>query len=464
MNLEFFSFLEQWKERYGFFLMDRVSYIDEEEKTYIFAYVYPMRVSDKVERIKEYPNNGTINFERIKLTTNEVKEMVKNLQVDSNNRKVTILYPDGEKFDLKTEQSPLEERMIVAKRYGKTGMYTPCYRLKIKAKNRIFTDEEFSTASIIGYTNIATATKDIFRHNDRMFSRDNFPTDIKNPLIIDLTHFEWKIQGLYCLRNIVEIEILSMEEKQSEKPIGKLNVEFTNGKSELRTIPFEKNFTKQVFSQNIANVHFYLQSPSNTGFKGTLDKPKARGKILDLYNYRKFHIYQSDYINLDELSPSKLQKLIQRKESDTLELKSIIQSKQQENFYWTIGKQMTAMANAQAKGLVILGVDKTGLIEGVADFSLEDFRNNLQEVLDSNCDPWLDFDIKEFEITVNNQKKRLIVLSLLAEKKKRPYLYRKKRNTYELPLRRGDSTKWLSPKEIRDFLFEIYKEQKSTTF
>jgi len=126
---------------------------------------------------------------------------------------------------------------------------------------------------------------------------------------------------------------------------------------------------------------------------------------------------------------------------------------------------MVAMANAQSKGLVIIGVTKEDEKEGVGELKIEKFINNLQQSIDSNSDPWIHFLIKEFELLIEKGRKRFFLVSILANKEKHPYMYRKGSKLYEIPLRRGDNTKWLSPKEIREFMFELQKnrseEQKS---
>ena len=154
--------------------------------------------------------------------------------------------------------------------------------------------------------------------------------------------------------------------------------------------------------------------------------------------------------------------MIDEKENETTEFKSVVEETS-ESFYQNISKQMTAMANAQSKGLVLVGVTKTGIIEGVGDLSIEEFMNNLQQTLDSHCDPWIDFEKKEFELLYQKEKVKVYVLSLLASKKRRPYLYRLGKSKFEIPLRRGDSTKWLSPKEIKEYMFNIHKEKDQTS-
>ena len=103
----------------------------------------------------------------------------------------------------------------------------PCYRLQVKAEGFIFEDKEFSTVSKIGYSDVITASKSIFKHKDTMLAQDVYTTGVCYPLIVDLSHFEWYINRFEYFRNIVEIEIQNMVKKEIEKPYGILNVGFT---------------------------------------------------------------------------------------------------------------------------------------------------------------------------------------------------------------------------------------------
>jgi len=458
---EFFNFLNSWKERYDHFLMDRGFFIDEEEKTHPFAYIYPIASLAEDEVIKNYIENDKIKFERIRLSVDEVKEIIQNLEVDLEKREMKITYPDDIVYFFKTAQYPFDENLKVRDRYGNIGMYMPCYRLQVKAEGFIFEDREFSTASKIGFSDVITAAKSIFKHKDTMFTQNNYTTGVCYPLIVDLSHFEWHIKRFEYFRNIVEIEIQNIVEEKIKKPFGILNVDFTNGKQEIRKVVFESNNVKEVFKYNIANVKFYLQTNSDTGFDGDFNNPKPGGKILDYQHSIRYSVSSEDFIVLDDLSPSEIRRLIERKENETVELKSVTKEKMTEDHYKTIGMQMTGMANAQSKGLVILGINKRGQIEGVGELTIEDCMNNLQQSLDSNCDPWIDFTIKDFELQENSEKKKIFVISLIANKDRCPYLFRKGRSTYEIPLRRGETTKWLSPKEIREYMFEQFKRKSN---
>ena len=454
MEIEFFNFIELWKDRYEFFLMDRGIFIDEKGKSHPFAYIYPMTESLEVETIREFEQNSIIKF--------EVIDLVKNFEIDSDKRIMTIKYPDGVNYTFETEQFAVEESLKLKQRYGKTGRFTPCYRLKVKAKNYTFKDKQFSTSSNIGYTDIITAAYDIFKHKDKMFSKESYTMGVDYPLVIDLAHFEWYIHRFECFRNVVEVEIKSMVNEEMEKPRGTINVEFTNGKYEMREVKFTTDKIKEVFTHNIANVDFYLLSKNKIGFKGDTNIPESGGNVLDHRYDRKYSLQIEDFISLEELSQSDIQRLIDEKENETTEFKSVVEETS-ESFYQNISKQMTAMANAQSKGLVLVGVTKTGIIEGVGDLSIEEFMNNLQQTLDSHCDPWIDFEKKEFELLYQKEKVKVYVLSLLASKKRRPYLYRLGKSKFEIPLRRGDSTKWLSPKEIKEYMFNIHKEKDQTS-
>ncbi len=458
---EFFNFWELWKDRYDHFVMDRCVLIDEEEKKHLFAYIYPKSSLAEDKEIEDYSKNDNFIFERIKLKVEEVRDIIQNLEVDLENREIKITYPDGLIYTLKSEQRPFEENLKVKDRYGNIGMYMPCYRLQVKAEGFIFEDKEFSTASNIGYSDVITAAKSIFKHKDTMFTQDTSTRGVCYPLIVDLSHFEWYIKRFEYLRNIAEIEIQNMVKKEIEKPFGVLNVEFTNGKEEMREVIFESNSVKEVFKHNIANVKFYLQTTLNTGFNGDFHNPKPGGRILDYRQSIRYSVKSEDFIVLDDLSTSEIRRFIDGKENETVEFKSVIKEKLTENHYKNIGKQMTGMANAQSKGLVIVGVNKKGQIEGVGESKIEDFMNNLQQSLDSNCDPWIDFVIKEFVLLAYNENKKLFIVSLLADKERCPYLYRKGRSIYEIPLRRGESTKWLTPKEIREYMFELHKKRSA---
>lgn len=458
---EFINFLELWKDRYEHFVMDRCVLIDEEEKKHLFAYIYPKSSLAEDNEIKDYTKNDNFKFERIKLKVEEVREIIQNLEADLENREIKITYPEGLVYTLKSEQHPFEEILKVKDRYGNIGMYMPCYRLQVKAEGFIDEDKELYTASNIGYPDVTTAAKSIFKHKDTMFKRDTYTTGVCYPLIVDLSHFEWYIKRFEYFRNIAEIEIQNMVKKEIEKPFGVLNVEFTNGKEEMREVIFESNSVKEVFKHNIANIKFHLQTNLDTGFSGDFNNPKPGGRILDYRQSIGYSVKSEDFIVLDDLSTSEIIRLIDGKENETVEFKSVIKEKLIENQFRKIGMQMTGMANAKSKGLVIVGVNKIGQIEGVGELKIEDFMNNLQQSLDSNCDPWIDFVIKEFELLAHNENKKLLIVSLLADKERCPYLYRKGRTTYGIPLRRGEYTKWLTPKEIREYMFELHKKRSS---
>ncbi len=458
MNIEFFNFIDMWKDDYDHFIMDRGIFIDEDDKSHYFAYIYPVTTPIPDMKIDNYLLNDCIKFERKRMTVEEVIELVKNIKIDQEKREMTIQYSDGVDYTFTTEQFALEEQLKVKDRYGKTGIYTPCYRLIAKSQSHIFKDNVFTTSSKIGYSNVVIAAKDIFNHNDFMFSRESYTSDVIYPLIIDLTHFEWNIKRFEYFRNTVEIEIKSMSNKEIKKPLGMLNVEFTNGRYELRMLKFNENTTKEVFRHNVASGEFFLQATTNRGFKGDVNTPKPDGKVLDYRSFRRYSIQSEDYISLEELSVSEIERMVEQKETVTVEFKSVLEQMDQIN-YKEIGKQMTGMANAKAKGLVIVGVTKIGQLEGIGELSSEQFMQNLQQELDSNCDPWIDFEIKDFELSSSEQKIKILVVSLLADKKKRPYLYRKGKSIFDIPLRRGDTTKWLSPKEIKDYMIELHKEE-----
>ena len=161
------------------------------------------------------------------------------------------------------------------------------------------------------------------------------------------------------------------------------------------------------------------------------------------------------------MSMSELRRLIEGEKTETVEFKSVIKEKLTKEHYKTIGMQMVGMANAQSKGLVIVGANKEGQIEGVGELKIESFMNSLQQSIDSNCDPWIDFVIREFELLAHEEDKKIFVVSLLANKERCPYLYRMGRKAYEIPLRRGDNTKWLTAKEIREYMFDLQKERSS---
>ena len=459
MNIEFFNFMDLWKEKYDSFIMDRVAFKDESGKTHYFAYIYPKSSTKEFDDLKRYKKNDTIRFQRIKLEIEEVINLVKDIQIDEEKRTMIITYPDQVTYTFITEQFALEEEVRIKERYGNIGMYTPCYRLKAKASNSIFKDQQFSTASEIGYSDIITASKDIFKHNDKMFSKATYTKGVDYPLIIDLTHFEWNIKRFICFRNFVEIEISDMSINENSRPTGTINVEFTNGKNEMREVTFKEDRITEAFDHIIANVDFFLHSLTNTGFKGDLNIPIPGGKILDYQSTRKYSIQSESYINLDNLSPSDILKYIDDNENEIVEFKSVLDERPTESHYNNIAKQMTAMANAQARGLVIVGVSKSKVIEGVGDLSIDELTSNLQQALDANCDPWIDFERKEFELMSQSDIVKIYVVSLLASKKKRPYLFRKGKSRYELPLRRGDNTLWLTPKEIKDYMVEIHKEE-----
>jgi len=456
---EFFNFLDLWKDRYVHFVMDRCVLIDEEEKEHVFAYIYPKSSLAEDKEIKKYIKNDKFKFERIKLKVEEAREIIQNLEVDLEKREIKITYPDGLVYTLKSEQFPFNETLKVKDRYGNIGMYMPCYRLIVNAEGSIFEDKEFSTASKIGYADVISAAKSIFSHKDTMFTQDTYSTGVCYPLLVDLSHFEWYIKRFEYFRNVVEIEIQNMVKKEIEKPSGILNVEFTNGNKEMRKVIFESNSIKEVFKHNIANVKFYLQTNLDTGFNGDFNNPKPGGRILDYRHSIRYSVKSEDFIVLDDLSPAGIRKLIDEKENETVEFKSVTIEKLTDNHYKTIGMQMTGMANAQSKGLVIVGVNKEGQIEGVGELKIEKIMNNLQQSLDSNCDPWIDFVIKEFELLTHNENKKLFVVSVLADKERCPYLYRKGKKSYGIPLRRGETTKWLTPKEIREYMIKLHKKR-----
>jgi len=291
------------------------------KKKHLFAYISPKPSKEKSMEIKSYLENDTINFERIRLQVKEVRDIIQNLEVNLQDRKVKITYPDSQTYLFDTEQHPFDEPLKVKERYGNICMYMPCYRLQIKSEVFIFQDKEFKTISKIDYPNTVVAAKDIFNHKDMMFTQDRYNQGVMYPLIIDLAHFEWYIKKFQYLRNIVEIEIDEMVKNNEVKPFGVLNVEFTNGDYKTRRVEFESNNLKETFEHNIANVKFHLQTYIEKGFDGDFNNPKPGGKVLDYRHSLRYSTKHEDHIKLDSISPSELKRFIDEKENEILKFK-----------------------------------------------------------------------------------------------------------------------------------------------
>jgi len=464
------SFLKRWKKNYKTIVMERVKFVNHDDETHYFSYFYPNQTS-VIENIDIFSANKILHFERKAISIDKFEKF---LEINYKNwlnktEDFIIKYPDGTEYIIPCPEgfensSPcntfyLKENLILTQNKKESGKIYPCYRIYLEPQNFNYKEYPFTIVSEIGYPNLSLAIKEIFQHNNMIFPKQGY-TDISFPLIIDLSHFQYKIKQFFIHHRQVEISLEQFNYSKQEKPKGILSIRYLGGRYQKLDISFDDklNFSKKL-DRVIVKGDFYLLSDKDIGFGGELYNKVEHGKLLDFksHNYLSKGYYDVDYINLEELSEKDIINIIQSGESVTVELKSVIQ--EDEIPYPKIAKQMVGMANAESKGLVILGVNKKRVIEGVGNLDKDDFQDTLLSKLDSRCDPWIDFEIKEFYIEENGETKKLIVVSIIADKNKRPYLYRQDNKNYKLPLRRGSYTNWLIERDIREYYNELKEER-----
>lgn len=458
MTNTFFDYFNMWKDRYEAFVMDRVEYIDPSKKKHILCYLFPLVKDQEMKSINISKKSNLVKFERKKISLRETKDMLS--LILNEPEKLVVSYPDGVKYDPQRFKGKVEEVTILNDSGKNIGNVNPCYRLIYNTtSSSLFEEPPFTLISEIGYSYLSDAIMRVFEHPNKIFTPENYSHFIAYPLVIDLSHYTWRINSVEIRKKRMYIKIEKMIEKEIVRPQGKLRIEYLSGESQWINTDFDKNNEATIeLERALKSYEFFLMSEEKIGFGGDKYNPKDLGKVLDYFEYRNPSTYNTNphHINLDKLDDNDILEYIEEGESDKVEFKTTLESGK----YYKLGKQLVGMANAMKGGLAIIGVSKMGDVVGIGDMDVGDVKDSLMDCLDVRCNPYISFTSKQYDLKIKNVTRSVFVISILVNEDDLPYLYRRVGKKWEIPIRRIAITKWMSPNDLKSYMQELHEERR----